>query len=84
MESHLHDKSQLDAEWEALCAYEPEEVSFARATCVANQDKNRYPTALPFDHNCIALNPQSAQGYGDYINASAIVSATMVDVCGEF
>lgn len=72
MESRLHDKSQLDAEWEALCAYEPEEVSFAKATCVANQDKNRFPTSLPFDHNCVALNPDTSQGYGDYINASAI------------
>ena len=74
MESHLHDKSQLDAEWEALCAYEPEEVSFAKATCMANQDKNRFPTALPFDRNCITLNPNAALAYGDYINASAIVS----------
>ncbi|XP_063714481.1 receptor-type tyrosine-protein phosphatase N2-like [Symsagittifera roscoffensis] len=72
MESHLHDKSQLDAEWEALCAYEPEEVSFAKATCMANQDKNRFPTALPFDRNCITLNPNAALAYGDYINASAI------------
>ena len=74
MESRLHDKTQLDAEWDALCAYEPEEVSFAKATCVANQDKNRFPTSLPFDHNCISLNADTSQGYGDYINASAIVS----------
>ncbi|XP_065215213.1 receptor-type tyrosine-protein phosphatase N2-like isoform X1 [Planococcus citri] len=72
MEDHLNNKARLDTEWAALCAYDADLCSVAIAQLKENLCKNRYMTALPYDHTRVKLNALSNVTGSDYINASTI------------
>lgn len=74
MEDHLKNKNRLDKEWEALCAYEADPCSTNAASQKQNQNKNRYPTLVPYDHSRVILNDFANITNSDYINANTIVS----------
>nr|CAG4638266.1 EOG090X01LO [Cyclestheria hislopi] len=73
MEDHLRNKDRLDQEWQALCAYEAEpSTSTSVASKPENENKNRCPDVLPYDHSRVVLNALANVNGSDYINASAI------------
>lgn len=74
MEDHLKNKSRLQHEWEALCAYEVDPCATNAALQKKNANKNRYPTILPYDHSRVILDDSANTTNSDYINANTIVS----------
>lgn len=72
MEDHLKNKDRLEQEWIALCAYEAEPCATTLAMKPENNKKNRYPDAVPYDHNRVILNAHTNINGSDYINASSI------------
>ncbi|XP_069996312.1 uncharacterized protein IA-2 isoform X6 [Penaeus vannamei] len=72
MEDHLKNKDRLEQEWIALCAYEAEPCATTLALKPENNKKNRYPDAVPYDHNRVVLNSHANVNGSDYINASSI------------
>ncbi|XP_071546206.1 uncharacterized protein IA-2 isoform X3 [Panulirus ornatus] len=72
MEDHLKNKDRLEQEWIALCAYEAEPCGTTLALKPENNQKNRYPDSVPYDHNRVVLNAHSNVNGSDYINASSI------------
>ncbi|XP_047490918.1 uncharacterized protein LOC125040410 [Penaeus chinensis] len=72
MEDHLKNKDRLEQEWIALCAYEAEPCATTLALKPENNKKNRYPDAVPYDHNRVVLNAHANVNGSDYINASSI------------
>ena len=73
MEDHLKNKSRLEHEWEALCAYEADPCATIAALQKMNANKNRYPTILPYDHSRVILDDSANGTNSDYINANTIV-----------
>ena len=78
MEDHLKNKDRLDQEWAALCAYEAEPSSTEIAESEANVKQNRPNAALPYDHSRVVLNDLANANNSDYINASTIVSISVI------
>eukprot|EP00918_Siedleckia_nematoides_P051292 GHVU01112242.1.p1 GENE.GHVU01112242.1~~GHVU01112242.1.p1 ORF type:complete len:571 (+),score=52.83 GHVU01112242.1:3-1715(+) len=72
MEDHLQNKGRLDAEWEALVAYEAEPSATTVGLQQSNARKIRYPDVLPYDHSRVVLNINANASNSDYINASTI------------
>ncbi|XP_076046373.1 tyrosine phosphatase IA-2 isoform X2 [Oratosquilla oratoria] len=72
MEDHLRNKDRLEQEWIALCAYEAEPCATTVALKTDNSKKNRYPDAVPYDHNRVLLNSHANVNESNYINASSI------------
>lgn len=72
MEDHLKNKDRLEQEWIALCAYEAEPCATTLALKPENNLKNRYPDAVPYDHNRVVLTAHANLNGSDYINASSI------------
>ncbi|KAH7639486.1 tyrosine phosphatase IA-2 [Dermatophagoides farinae] len=72
MEDHLKNKSRLQHEWEALCAYEVDPCATNAALQKKNANKNRYPTILPYDHSRVILDDSANTTNSDYINANTI------------
>lgn len=71
MEDHVSNKERLDEEWEALCRYKADNVSFHEAQ--RNWQKNRSDQALPYDHNRVIINSSKENETINYINASFII-----------
>ncbi|XP_050691832.1 uncharacterized protein LOC126983235 isoform X2 [Eriocheir sinensis] len=72
MEDHLKNKDRLEQEWIALCAYEADSCATTLALKPENNQKNRYPDAVPYDNNRVVLNAHANVNGSDYINASPI------------
>jgi len=71
MEDHLQNTTRLDTEWNALCQYQADGVTYDAA--MENIRKNR-SSSLPFDHNRVKLHRDNNEGEeSDYINASFII-----------
>jgi len=70
MEDHLQNTTRLDTEWNALCQYQADGVSYDAA--MENIRKNR-SSALPYDHNRVKLHRDNGDNETDYINASFII-----------
>lgn len=78
MEDHLSKEDRLNEEWDALCDYKTDKVTFDIAQ--QNWEKNRTEKALPYDHNRVVINGSVSGGSGssldcstNYINASYII-----------
>ena len=78
MEDHLKNKDRLEQEWVALCAYEAEPCATTIALQEDNIKKNRYGDVLPYDHARVVLNELFNASGSSYINASTIVSKTLL------
>uniref|UniRef100_A0A671K4B5 Receptor-type tyrosine-protein phosphatase N2-like n=1 Tax=Sinocyclocheilus anshuiensis TaxID=1608454 RepID=A0A671K4B5_9TELE len=73
MEDHLKNKTRLESEWEALCAYQAEPNATSIGQRDGNVKKNRTSTVIAYDHCRITLKAENNQGNSDYINASPIM-----------
>uniref|UniRef100_A0A9J8BX45 Receptor-type tyrosine-protein phosphatase N2 n=1 Tax=Cyprinus carpio carpio TaxID=630221 RepID=A0A9J8BX45_CYPCA len=73
MEDHLKNKTRLESEWEALCAYQAEPNATTMGQRDGNVKKNRASTVIAYDHCRITLKAENNQGNSDYINASPIM-----------
>uniref|UniRef100_A0A672NUT3 Receptor-type tyrosine-protein phosphatase N2-like n=1 Tax=Sinocyclocheilus grahami TaxID=75366 RepID=A0A672NUT3_SINGR len=73
MEDHLKNKTRLESEWEALCAYQAEPNATSIGQRDGNVKKNRASTVIAYDHCRITLKTENNQGNSDYINASPIM-----------
>uniref|UniRef100_A0A673IWZ2 Receptor-type tyrosine-protein phosphatase N2-like n=1 Tax=Sinocyclocheilus rhinocerous TaxID=307959 RepID=A0A673IWZ2_9TELE len=73
MEDHLKNKTRLESEWEALCAYQAEPNATSIGQRDGNVKKNRASTVIAYDHCRITLKAENNQGNSDYINASPIM-----------
>lgn len=78
MEDHLRNKGRLQREWEALCRYEAEPNSKDAALQPECNSFNRPGAPLPYDHSRVVLNHLANAEGMDYINASTIVSHSLI------
>lgn len=78
MEDHLRNKGRLQREWDVLCRYEAEPSARDAALQSQCAQLNRPDAPLPYDHSRVVLNHLiNAEGL-DYINASTIVSVSII------